>query len=91
MRCERVHVGGLVVDLHVHLALRGLDAGAHGRPERARGLAVGDDRDPRRILGGGAPRPVAPPLAAGDVIEGSSRTVVPPHPANAAKSNRRAA
>ncbi len=25
------------------------------------------------------------------VIEGSSRTVVPPHPANAAKSNRRAA
>ena len=42
---ERVDVGRAVGDQRVHLARGRLDAVADDRPERARRLAVGDDRD----------------------------------------------
>ena len=51
MRSSAVDVGRAVADQHVHLARGRLDAVAHDRPERARRLAVGDDRDPHAAVG----------------------------------------
>ena len=48
---EAVDVGRAVVDDHVHLARRGLDAVAHDGPERARRLPVGDDGDAHAAAG----------------------------------------